>query len=117
MEGEAMPIVNFQVGQRVFIIDQYQVMEGNITCFLNHKDVIVTSERLYFATKKKTYGIDFFFTREKAERVLEVQARQRESVRQAKVKGTEKEVALARNPICESCGLPIGSFGHCGCSY
>ena len=36
-----------------------------------------------------------------------------------RIKGSELEgVDIKHNQnICPSCGLPIGTFGHCGCSY
>jgi len=67
-----MQVVNFEVGQLVFIIDKNDIYEGNTVGFSssNQNEVMVTSKRLYYQTVKKTYGVDFFFTRDKVDKVL-----------------------------------------------
>lgn len=115
-----MPIVNIKVGQLVFIIENYEIYEANIIRFINQKEVIVTSKNLYSSITKKTYGVDFFFTREKANKILALLLE-----KQKKIKSEEKHkiqensivVKEENKSICNSCGLPIGTYGHCGCSY
>jgi hypothetical protein len=68
-----MPVVTIKVGELVFIIENHEIYEANINRFLNQKDVIVTSKNLYYQTAVKTYGVNFFFTREKAEKILAIQ--------------------------------------------
>lgn len=123
-----MPVINIEVGQLVFIIDKNDIYEGNIVGYLNQKEVFVTSKSLYYQRVKKIYGVNFFFTRDKATKVLALklaEERKRElELEQVRLKRRqeqlEREGQLAREAkktICNACGLPIGAFGHCGCSY
>jgi hypothetical protein len=72
-------LVDFKVGQLVFLIENYNVYEGKITRFLNQKEVMVTSKSLLhpingiYPSIKKTYGVNFFMTCQKAEKVLTLQ--------------------------------------------
>jgi hypothetical protein len=110
------------------------MIEAYITRFLNLKEVVVTTKKLddyskeSYPTSLKTYGIDFFLTREKANKVLPIYLEKR-TKKQLEQK-QKREEALSNtdilskdivqevdNFICGSCGLPIGTFGHCGCSY
>ncbi|WP_338657115.1 hypothetical protein V6B14_23090 (plasmid) [Sporosarcina psychrophila] len=118
-----MAIINIEVGQLVFIIEDNDIFEGNITSYLNKKEVMVTSKNLYYPITRKTYGVDFFITREKASKVLALnleEVKKRELERQhsgLKLDQERGELYLkAKKSICNSCGFLIGNFGHCGCS-
>jgi hypothetical protein len=122
-----MALVDVKIGQLVYIIENYEIYEANITRFINQKEVIVTIKD-YSYSPKKTYGVDFFFTREKADKVLSIQLekfmkkqlnqrqkRDEEMIRFERERNRVDEGSV--KSICNSCGLPIGKFGHCGCSY
>lgn len=139
-----MTIVDIKVGHLVFVIENNSILEGKITRFIDEKEVIVclTDITYYPPTVKKTYGVDYFFTRDKANKVLEtilelkrkrelehqkqiekerVRKLEREKQREKEFKEREiqrgYEIQEAKKRICEACGLPIGNFGHCGCSH
>jgi hypothetical protein len=129
-----MPVVDFPIGQLVFIIENNEVYEASISSFFNQKEVLVTAKQKeypYYPTTKRTYGVDFFITRTKAEKVLAMQIEsrkkrefeEREKQRKLQLEQLHKreeergrEIRESRKLICNSCGLPIGAFGHCGCS-
>jgi hypothetical protein len=124
-----MPLIDVSVGQLVYIIENNEIIEAYITRFLNQKEVVVTSKRLddyskgFYPQQLKTYGIDFFFTREKAKKVLPIYLEKRVRKQLAEIETSELDIRTidklqeVDNHICGSCGLPIGTFGHCGCSY
>jgi hypothetical protein len=132
---EQMTVVDIPIGQLVFIIENNEIYEATITRFFNQKEVLVTAKQKdypYYPTTKRTYGVDFFFTRPKAEtflvmqiesrkkREMEERERQRKiQLEQLRIREEERGLAVqaSRQSICNACGLPIGAFGHCGCSY
>lgn len=123
-----MTVVKVKDGQLVFIIQDFKIYEGNIVEFINKREVMVSAEVNHFMPIKRQYGVNFFMTREKAEKVLaikleeEKQRKIEEKIKweQEKLK-REKQIGEtfreAKKTICNACGLPIGTFGHCGCSY
>ncbi|WP_047984298.1 hypothetical protein [Ornithinibacillus californiensis] len=116
-----MPEVFIKVGQPVFVIDQEEIIQGNIVKFMGNNRMRVILD--FIGYKDCTYGINVFMTRQKAEKILNSRqsANPIKIVRDKKPKQNLKSnihnKAKEKNKICEACGLPIGTYGHCGCSY
>ncbi|MFE8698268.1 hypothetical protein ACFYKT_18250 [Cytobacillus sp. FJAT-53684] len=63
-----MPLLYLKVGQPVFIIEDNNIYEANITKIFDKKRVEVIADDIYKTIK--TYDVDWFLTRKKAEKVL-----------------------------------------------
>lgn len=121
----------FNPGQPVYIIEENKIHKTTIKRFVKKNEIIVQLDGLGLQEIKKTYGKDFFITYEKASLILKGNQRNEkenilkqhlESLRfkKEKEKNEKKEIEKYKSAIkkvCNSCGLPIGNFGHCGCSY
>lgn len=47
----------------------------------------------------------------------EERKREIEEKQKKEIQFETQKVQETKKIVCESCGLPIGNFGHCGCSY
>jgi rubrerythrin len=128
-----MPEVTINVGHPIFIIERSIIKEGKITRFIKRNEVMVSIDPFPWevAGKTFTYGIDFFFTYEKARKEVltraeniakkrleqEQEARERGKVVQEEQRGkVVQEVKYYSDWSCNSCGKTIDSYGRCGCS-
>lgn len=107
-----MRVIMAERGQKVFVIKQKQIFEGSILhVWENNRLSIIYDEKDTVIECK--YGKDVFMTRKKAEKVLNsIQAKM---LIQTNKKKEVHEDTISFN-ICQSCGIPIGAFGHCRCS-
>jgi hypothetical protein len=136
-----MPVVTIDIGHPIFIIERTIIMKAKITRFIKQNEVMVstdpsnwTVERTWeeeqWKVKQKreveqkifTYGIDFFFTYEKARKGLLIRAenigKKRLEEEERRQRGTivQEKVKYYPSRICTSCGTTIDSYGRCGCS-
>jgi hypothetical protein len=112
-----MPIRRIKEGQLVFCIEKDRILEGRIEEIINGKEMIIHTPP-YSKPIKAIYGVDFYFTYNKAKKVLQNLEREQKKLSEGfNLNNLIEPTSYSKNRNCEACGLPIGSFGHCGCSF
>ncbi|WP_172370863.1 hypothetical protein [Sporosarcina jiandibaonis] len=104
-----MRVHDVRVGDQVFVVKNKKVSMGTVVEYVNKKQLNVTLEN-HDEPIRVIYDVSFFFTKDKADRFIASKKLQEKR---------ENEQRLAEKKkiqICNSCAIPIGPFGHCGCS-
>lgn len=126
-----MTIVILHPGQIVYTIEGFEIVEATVVRVESKKQITLCSEFTSYQERQKTYGVNFFITEKKATKVLKeklekykefkntrsVEANKNNAVAKVDDKRKVEESIQVRNEICNSCGLPVGRFSHCGCSH
>ena len=104
-----MRVHDVGVGDQVFVVRNKEVRVGTVVKYVNRNQLNIRLDNLAEPIRV-IYGVSFFFTEDKADKFIAAANLQEKR---------ENEQRLARKKrvlICNSCSIPIGPFGHCGCS-
>ncbi|WP_210468168.1 hypothetical protein [Sporosarcina sp. 6E9] len=105
-----MGVHNVGVGEQVFVIKNKEVHKGTIVKYVSKNQLNIKLAN-HATPIRVIYGISFFFTKDKADRFIASSILQEKKENEKRLANKKKKIQL-----CNSCAIPIGPFGHCGCS-
>jgi hypothetical protein len=99
------------VGDQVFVIKNDEVRTGTVVKYVSKSQLNIKLDN-HATPIRVIYGISFFFTKDKADRFIASTILQEKKENEKRLANNKKKTIQ----ICNSCAIPIGPFGHCGCS-
>ncbi|QUW22907.1 hypothetical protein JSQ81_04840 [Sporosarcina sp. Marseille-Q4063] len=99
------------IGDQVFVVKNKEVRMGTVVKYVSKSQLNIRLDN-HAEPIRVIYGVSFFFTKDKADRFIASANLREKKENEQRLADKKKKRML----ICNSCAIPIGPFGHCGCS-